>query len=166
MSNISRYVKDKISDENYKKMENLIELETRYGFIVYASKENIDSMQEGYRYNPLTDEVFEEWPDDNYVIIGIDNTVGDGGEPILVKVDEDKLPVYYYEDITWGYIEQIANSLDDYIKINNMIAEYSNEIENCELSENQFNDLISEISKISDSNYWKTNLELSLESRK
>ena len=154
MNNIVISVKDKLSDEVYQKIDNLKEIRFKYGDVVYFSKDNIDKGQEGYRYNSLTEEPISDWPDENYVIIGIDGSIGDGGEPIVLKVDESNLPVYYFENLDWNYPTIIADSLDDYIKINNIIAEYSKEIEEKNLNEQDFNHIIEEIKKINDSSYW------------
>lgn len=152
MNNISKYVSDKISESTYEKLNQLKEISFKYGKMSYFSKENIDRGQEGYRYNPLNDEIIEEWPDDNYVIIGIDNSVGDGGEPIMIKVDEAKLPIYHFENLDWNYPEIIADSLDDYIKINNKIFEYLSNLENYD--ESEFNTLSNYIKNVNNSPYW------------
>ncbi len=154
MNNISRYVKDKLSDSTYQKMKSLKNISFKYGRVVYFSEENIDKGQNGYRYNPVKDECIVNWPDDNFVVIGIDNSVGDGGEPIILKTDENNLPVYHFENLDWNQPEKIAESLDDYIRINNMIAQYSEDIEEENLSEADFNYLVNEIKKISNSYYW------------
>ena len=122
--------------------------------MIYFSKENIDKGQEGYRYNPVNDEIVEEWPDDNYVIIGIDNSIGDGGEPIMIKIDEANMPIYHFENLDWNYPEIIANSLDDYIKINNKILEYLENKENGNSSETAFNALSEDIKNINNNPFW------------
>ena len=154
MNNMVISVKDKLSDETYQKMKNLKEIKFKYGDVIYFTKDNIDKGQEGYKYNSLTGELISEWPDDNFVIIGIDGSIGDGGEPIILKVDESNLPIYHFENLDWNYPAIIADSLDDYIKINNIIAEYSKEIEESNLNEQDFNHLIEEIKKINDNSYW------------
>ena len=150
MNEISRYVNDKITDDTYQKLSTLKEIDFKYSRMVYFSKDNIDDGQKGYRYIPDSDEIINEWPDDNLVIIGLDPSP----DPILLKVDEDNLPVYIFENSDWNYPEVIADSLDDYIKINNMIAEYSESIENKSLNETEFTELIEKIKVINDNRYW------------
>lgn len=153
MDNTSIYVKDKLLEDTYKKMENLKELNFKYGNIIYFSKENIDEGQQGYRYNALTKERIEDWPD-NFIIVGVDNSIGDGGEPIILKVDETNLPVYHFENGDWNYPTIIADNFDDYIKINNKIFEYLENIKKQNINETYFHNLTKEISRISDNYYW------------
>ena len=159
MNGISKYVSDKISESTYEKLNQLKEINFKYGKLSYFSKENIDREQEGYRYNPLNDEIIEEWPDDNYVIIGIDNSVGDGGEPIMIKIDEAKMPIYHFENLDWNYPEIIADSLDDYIIINNKISEYLDNLKNGNSSEIDFNNLSEDIKNTNSSSYWDNLLD-------
>lgn len=154
MNSISKYVENKLSESVYQKLSNLKKIKFRYGEVEFFSKESIGIKQEGYRYNPISKEINEDWPDDNFVVIGIDNSVGDGGEPIIIKTDDDNLPIYHFENLDWNYPEKIADSLDDYIVINNEIARYSYDIENNNLNETDFNNLIDTIKKINNSNYW------------
>ena len=154
MNNIPISISDKLSEEVYQKMKNLKEIEFEYGNVIYFSKENIDDGQAGFRYNGLTGELISDWPDDNLIIIGIDGSIGDGGEPIMLKVTDPNLPIYHFENLDWNYPGVIANSLDDYIKINNIIFEFESEIKESNLNEHDFIYLIDTIKSINDNPYW------------
>ena len=161
MGEITPTVKDKLSDEIYEKLAKLQPLEFRYGEIFYFDKDNIEEGQEGFRYNPIKQEVIEDWTGDEYVIIGHDESIGDGPDPIIIKIDDPKLPVFYfateYED--WSKPTQIANSLDDYIAIMDKIAQYADDIADTNLSEENFKSLMEEIGKLNTSSYWNGFLE-------
>lgn len=161
MSKISEKVKDKISESTYEKLKELHDLSFMYGEVTYFGKDNIEEAQYGFRYNPKEETVIEDWTGDEYVIIGYDGSIGDGPDPIIIKTDEPELPVYYfateYED--WKKPNLIAKSLDDYIKIMQMISEYSDDIEESTLSEEDYDDLMKKIKPMSKNVYWENFLE-------
>lgn len=78
------------------------------------SKDEIENAQAGYRYNGLTGEVIEEWIGDEYIVIGNDSCCGD---PIIAKIDEEKLPIYSMFHDDWSSLQIIANNLEQYINI-------------------------------------------------
>ena len=51
--------------------------------------EDLIKGQEGYSYNPLTNEKIEEW-DENLVVIAYYE-----GDPFCIDINDDRSPVYY-----------------------------------------------------------------------
>lgn len=78
------------------------------------SQDEINDAQAGYRYNGMTGEVIKDWIGDEYLIIGNDSCCGD---PIIIKTDEDKLPVFTMFHDDWEMITKIADSFEEYVSI-------------------------------------------------
>lgn len=88
------------------------------GFHFYKKNE-IGEGQIGYRCN--SDYVkIEDWIGENYFVIGYETLLGD---PIIVNIEDSKLPVYSMVHDDWSILYKIANSIDDYRKILKMIIE-------------------------------------------
>ena len=86
---------------------------------IYFFKENsIEKEQAGYRFNGLTGEPIEEWIGDNYYVIGIDSCCGD---PIIVDVSKEELPIYYMFHDDWSSLQLIAESFDQFLEILHLI---------------------------------------------
>lgn len=79
------------------------------------SEEDIDMAQEGFRFNPIKNEVIEDWSKiigDDYYVVGFDTTLGD---PIIVDISSEGLPVYTMMIDKWESIRKISNSFDELI---------------------------------------------------
>lgn len=81
-------------------------------FTFYSEDELREAMI-GYHHNSDNIKI-NDWFGDNYLIIGVDNLMGD---PIIVKTDEKEMPVYhtYYDD--WTMIFKICDSYKNYKEI-------------------------------------------------
>lgn len=161
-------VNNKLTDDIYEKLKELDNLYFYLGDITYFSKSNIDEAQKGFRYVPFDNTIIDEWVGNEYVIIGYDTTGGCGPDPIIMKVDEKNLPIYYLmtDGGDWKNPTKIANNFDDYIKIINCISEFSDFLENSTLSEENYNLLIAKISRINSNeniDYWKNLLHSAIE---
>lgn len=77
-------------------------------------KYEIEEAQAGYRYNELTGETIEDWIGEEYIVIGNDSCCGD---PIIVKINEEKLPIYSMFHDDWSSLQIIADSLEQFINI-------------------------------------------------
>ena len=77
-------------------------------------KDEIEDAQAGYRYNGLTGEVIEEWFGEEYIVIGNDSCCGD---PIIAKVDEEEIPIYFMFHDDWSSLQLIASSLEQFVDI-------------------------------------------------
>jgi len=117
-------------------------------------KDKIEKMQRGYRYNGLTGEPIEDWFGDAYVVIGVETCCGD---PIIAKIDEEDLPIYYMFHDDWSTLQKVANSLEQFInmlkKINNTYLETEEEYEEL------INDIKKEVPNTS-YDYWESIIEL------
>lgn len=161
---ISKSVKDMLTEDTYNKLKKLYigELD-----IIFFKRENIDAGQIGFRYTGFFNEIGEiidEWPGNEYVIIGYDSTAGCGPDPYIMKTDEKELPIYWLmtDGGDWKNPDKIANSFNDFIKIIDCINKNLN-------SKNQLNKelILNEISKINlneNMEYWKSLLENVIES--
>ena len=157
---IAKSVKDMLTEDTYNKLKKMYigELD-----VVFFEKGNIDVGQYGFRYNDLRDEIINEWPGNEYVIIGYDSTAGCGPDPYIMKTDEKELPIYWLmtDGGDWKNPNKIANSFNGFIKIIECINENLN-------SENELNKelILSEIAKINSNEnmeYWKNLLEHDVE---
>ena len=157
---ISKIVKDMLTEDTYNKLKKLYigELD-----ITFFEKENIDASQYGFRYNDLLDEMINEWPGNEYVIIGYDSTAGCGPDTYIMKTDEKELPIYWLMTAggDWKNPNKIANSFNDFVKIIECINENLN-------SEKELNKelILSEIAKNNSNEnmeYWKNLLEHDVE---
>ena len=77
-------------------------------------KDEIEEAQAGYRYNGLTGYSIEDWIGEEYIVIGNDSCCGD---PIIVKIDEEKLPIYSMFHDDWSSLQIIANSWEQFVNI-------------------------------------------------
>ena len=143
-----------LSEDIYNKIENIrIEWDSE---IIFFDKENIDSGQSGFRYAGFSDEIIEEWPGNEYVIIGYDPTAGCGPDPYIIKTDEKELPIYWLmtDAGDWKNPDKIANSLDDFINIIECINKNLNQI-----SKELILEKITRINLNKNMEYWKYLLE-------
>ena len=153
-------VNDKISNEIYEKLKKIENLFFEFGEITYFSKNDIDNGQKGFRYNAHDNTIIKEWAGDEYVIIGYDTTRGFGPDPIIMKVDEKDLPIYYLmtDSGDWKNPTKIADSFDDYIEIMDYISEFYDYLSDSTLSEENYDLLIDKILKINSNkniDYWE-----------
>ena len=76
---------------------------------------DFDYAQEGFRFNPIKNEIIEDWGKiigDEYYVIGFETTMGDA---ILVNTNEEGLPVYTMITDGWSSMHKIADSFDEFI---------------------------------------------------
>ena len=159
MSEDFKVVNDKLDDNAYDllKLPNIAFL---YGDLRFFNRDNIDKMQAGFRYNGLTGEKIQDWPGDDYVIIGYDETAGCGPDPIIVKTDEDKLPVYWLmsDGGDWSNPVFVCDSLDEFSKSITMLVDYANFFRESALTEELKQEIIDKIGVIEGkeviSEYW------------
>lgn len=109
---------------------NINDIEIGISEIHLYSSDEMNEAQIGYQIDTDGNEI-KEWIGKNYLVIGNDSCCGD---PIIVKTDEDKLPVYSMFHDDWDSIELIANSFKQYIsileKINGIDLENKDECKN------------------------------------
>lgn len=74
-------------------------------------RDEIEEAQAGYRYNGLTGEPIEEWFGEEYIVVGNDSCCGD---PIIAKIDEEEIPIYYMFHDDWSTLRLIAISLKQF----------------------------------------------------
>jgi len=119
-------VKDKLSESAFK-LFDLHNIEFKYGEIKFFDKTTIDDGQAGFRFNAVTGEKIDEWPGDEYIIIGYDSTTGCGDDPYIVKADNENLPVYWLmtDGGDWSSPCLVCDSLKIFNKIINMLKGYS-----------------------------------------
>ena len=84
--------------------------------ILIFEKDEIEKEQIGYRYTglPGEGEPIEDWIGEDYVVIGLDSCCGD---PIIAKVDEDELPIYFMHHDDWSSLQLIATSFEQFINL-------------------------------------------------
>lgn len=97
----SQYIK--IEDEKYG--YDIIEIE------MYGAEDLIKG-QEGYSYNPLTNEKIEEW-DENLVVIAYYE-----GDPFCIDISADRSPVYYamHGMDEWDF-DIYTDSIEEFLKM-------------------------------------------------
>ena len=160
-------VNNKLTNDTYEKLKNLENLFFEFGEITYFSKKDIDHGQKGFRCNFYDDTINDEWAGDEYVIIGYDTTRGIGPDPIIIKVDEESLPIYYLhtDGGDWKNPIKIADTFDNYIKIMNCISKFSKDLEYSTLNILDYYSLIEDISNINSKkniDYWEELLNNSI----
>lgn len=82
------------------------------------SREEIEDVQNEYRYLKRNGEKNKSWIGEEYVVIGIDTCCGD---PIIAKVDDEKIPIYYMMHGISRSLELISDSFDNFMKILELI---------------------------------------------
>ena len=102
------------------------EVEVGISDIVLATKGEIESYQLGYQINGVTGEKIEDWFGEEFIVIGEDTALGD---PIIAKVDEENVPIYWMIHDDWTSLTKIADSFKVFIQILHLIddADLSNE---------------------------------------
>ena len=83
--------------------------------IEFVDPEDFDYVQEGYRFNPKTNEQIEDWNEivgENFYVIGNETDLGD---PIIADAGTEGFPVYFMMHDDWESIEKIANSFDEFV---------------------------------------------------
>ena len=83
--------------------------------IEFVDPEDFDYAQEGYRFNPKTNEQIEDWNEivgENFYVIGNETDLGD---PIIADAGTEGFPVYFMMHDDWESIEKIANSFDEFV---------------------------------------------------
>ncbi|MBP5684612.1 MAG: hypothetical protein J6X02_05095 [Bacilli bacterium] len=163
-------VSDKLSDEAYKLLE-LPMILFPYGEIQFFNKDEIDEMQKGYRTNPHTGEMYEEWAGDEYVLIGYDATAGVGVDQYIIKTDDLKLPIYWLmtDGGDWKHPVLICDSLDKFSNIIKLLSKYQDDLYDGTLTNEQKNDIYNKICEIVGTNnntkYWNDLLNYALSDR-
>ncbi len=142
-------VKDMLDAKAYELLK-LPTIEFRYGNIEFFDRETIDEAQAGFRYIGTDGEKSEDWPGDEYVIIGYDSSVGCGPDPYIVKTDDPNLPVYWLmtDSEDWSELDEVCDKLEDFNKIINMLTEYSDYLGNEELDEEIKKEILDKIGDI------------------
>ena len=159
MSEDFKIVSDKLSDKAYDLLK-LPNIQFKYGSLRFFNKDNINEMQDGFRFNGRTGERIQDWPGDNYVIIGYDETAGCGPEPYIVKTDEEKLPVYWLmtDGGDWSKPTFVCDSLEEFSKSINMLVDYASFFRSSTLTEELKQEIIDKIGVIEGkeviSEYW------------
>ena len=159
MSEDFKIVSDKLSDKAYELLK-LPNIEFKYGSLLFFNKDNIDEMQAGFRYNGRTGEKIQDWTGDAYVIVGYDETAGCGPDPVIVKTDDEKLPVYWLmtDGGDWDNPTFVCDSLEEFSKSINMLNEYANFFRTSILTEELKQEIIDKIGVIENkeiiSEYW------------
>ena len=80
---------------------------------VMCTKEDFDSAQVGFRIND-DGETIKDWVGDNFFVIGTNECCGD---PILVDVSKEDLPIYFLVHDDWNLQFKIAESIDIFYEI-------------------------------------------------
>ena len=109
-------VKEKLKDI----LQRPIEANNMIGVMSTCSLDDFDDYQEGFRFNPVSNEPIKDWIGDNYYVIGIDSTMGD---PFIIDVEKEGYPVYamYHDD--WSSLRQISKDYDTFYKILSLLKE-------------------------------------------
>jgi len=89
------------------------DVEVGLSIIHLYSKEEFDDAQIGYRVTKKGDKI-TEWIGDNYYVIGNDSCCGD---PIIVDISDEKLPVYSMFHDDWSMLDKITESYEQYLDI-------------------------------------------------
>lgn len=92
---------------------NINDVEVGVSQIHLYSSEEINEAQIGYQIDSNGNKI-KEWIGSNYIVVGNDSCCGD---PIIVKIDKEELPVYSMFNDDWNSLELIANSFKQYISI-------------------------------------------------
>jgi len=77
------------------------------------SEDEIEDAQIGYSIDEDDNDI-EEWIGEEYLVIGVDSACGD---PIIVKTDEEQLPIYSMFHDDWDSLELIADSFRQYLEL-------------------------------------------------
>lgn len=82
-----------------------------YGEIMIYGANGLIKMQEGYSYNPCTQQIIEDW-NPNYVVIG-----DSSANPFCIDISLEKSPVYfaYHGAGEWDFTEEF-DSLEAFLK--------------------------------------------------
>lgn len=120
------------------------------------SKDEIEDGQLGYRIDNKGNEI-KEWIGDNYIVIGDDSALGD---PIIVDINDDKLPVYNMFHDDWSSLQKIAYDFNQYIDILNKID--GNDLSNEEEKDKLINEIVKIVPK-DGQDYWKSLLQVAYE---
>lgn len=105
---------------------NIDEIEVGISDIVLATKDEIEDYQLGYKVNGVTGEKIDDWFGEEYVVIGEDTACGD---PIIAKIDEDNIPIYWMIHDDWTSLTRIADSFEIFLQILEMIEEIDLSVE-------------------------------------
>ena len=111
--------------------------------------ENIfEKVQFGYRVDE-NGYKNKEWLGEQYYIVG---GYGFLGDVLVVDVNDKNLPIYALQHDDWSKFEKIANSVEDFSKIINLINNTDIQKDDCE-------NLKKEISKIIRSDFWEVQID-------
>lgn len=121
-------------------------LELAYNDLSIGDIEEFDDMQLGFRVDEKGNSI-SEWIGNEYYVVGFESACGD---PILVKSDEKELSIYFMIHDDWSTLEKIANSVEDFSKILDIISQYDMQ------DEKEAEKLIKKIEKIAPKGctYW------------
>lgn len=157
---ISLVVSNMLSDEVYDAINDLEMISLNLGEIEFFSRNEIDEAQKGFRFNPNTNEIINDWIGNNYIIIGYDCTAGFGPEPLIIKIDNPDYPIYWLmtEGGDWKKPIKVADSLTIFTTAYKKLLDYKTLLESNSLTAEECNSLILEIEKIVNSSnisWWK-----------
>ena len=157
---ISLVVSNMLSDEVYDAINDLEMISLNLGEIEFFSRNEIDEAQKGFRFNPNTNEIINDWIGNNYIIIGYDCTAGFGPEPLIIKIDNPDYPIYWLmtDGGDWEKPIKVADSLTIFTTAYKKLLDYKTLLESNSLTAEECNSLILEIEKIVNSSnisWWK-----------
>lgn len=169
--NISLVVSDKLPNQIYKTIENFKIIYFEDGEIEFFNKSNIDEAQKGFRYNPINNEIINDWIDDEYIIIGYDCSSGCGPDPIIVYNDKNYYPIYWLmtDGGDWNHPLKIADTFEEFVNAYKNIIKNKEKIENNSLNSKEYNELYNNIKKIINENnfdWWKNFLQNNIRNSK
>lgn len=114
-----------LSDRAYELLE-LPSVQFKYGKLDFFPKNEIDQLQFGYRNDPDTGQIFDDWIGREYVVIGLDSTiVPSAADQIIINTKDYMLPVYWLmtDGGSWNDPELICDSLEKFNKIIKLLKE-------------------------------------------
>jgi len=159
---------ERLNDRAYELLD-LPFIQFKYGELQFFRKHEIDVMQKGYRNNPQTNEIYDDWAGTEYILVGFDATAGLGADQFIVKTDEEKLPVYWLmtDGGDWSKPDFICDSLEKFSKIIKLLKQYEYYLENGSLTKNMKDEIYNKICEIMDTTninyYWDSLLNNALD---
>ena len=135
---------------------NISDIEVGVSDIHLFSKDEIEDAQIGYRIDDKGNKI-EDWIGDNFVVIGIDSCNGD---PIIVDINNEKLPVYSMFCDDWETLQIITDSFKQFIEILNRID--ATELSDEEEKDNLISEIIKEVPEEGEE-YWEGLIQVAYE---
>lgn len=95
------------------------DIEIGAGGIYLYDKKEIEEAQIGYRYDDEGNQI-KDWFGDEYVVIGQETACGD---PIIAKIDEEDIPIYYMFHDDWSTFGLLSKSFSQFEDLLKMVEE-------------------------------------------